>query len=173
MSAAQSVTAAFVPTPVQLSVNISGSGRVLSSPAGIDCGAACSVSLPPYTPVALTAIPANGFVFFGWAGGCYSAARDCSLTMNFSRNVTASFVPGFPLIISAGPGGVVTIPAGGNTCAGTCMLNFRSGSPVTLSAVPNSGSRFAGWGGACYGVTGDCTVTMSAVQSVTANFFTP
>lgn len=43
------------------------------------------------------------------------------------------------------------------------------GTPVTLTAMPEEGWRFAGWDGACSG-SGDCYVTMTANTAVTATF---
>ena len=45
----------------------SGSGNVTSSPAGIDCGSTCSASFPNDSMAALTATPAAGSKFTGWA----------------------------------------------------------------------------------------------------------
>jgi len=54
-------------------------------------------------------------------------------------------------------------------CGDTCVKEYESETTVTLVAEPESGSSFAGWSGACSG-TGECTVTVSDVTSVTANF---
>lgn len=72
-----------------------GTGRVTSSVGGIDCGAACaSTALPLDTPVTLTAVPAAGSVFTGFAGpGCSGAATTCTVTLDRSRTVTATFEP--------------------------------------------------------------------------------
>lgn len=59
-----------------VAVSISGSGSVVSAPAGIDCPGACSVWLPPnysddpprYTR--LTATPADGWFIKDWSGAC-------------------------------------------------------------------------------------------------------
>jgi uncharacterized protein YkwD len=74
-----------------------GSGTVVSSPAGINCGSDC---LETYTvggyinlsTVALTAIPAAGSVFVGWSGAC-SGAGGCNVSMTAPRTVTARFEP--------------------------------------------------------------------------------
>ena len=69
-----------------------------------------------------------------------------------------------------GSGSVVSSPAGID-CGGDCSEVYATGTTVTLTASPATGSAFAGWGGACTG-TGPCTVTMSAAQAVTATFDT-
>ena len=49
---------------------------------------------------------------------------------------------------------------------------FTSGTSVTLTATPNSGSTFSGWSGACSG-TGSCQITMDAAKNVSAIFMSP
>ena len=46
---------------------------------------------------------------------------------------------------------------------------YSSGTTITLTVLPESGSVFVGWSGACNG-TGPCQVTMDAAKSVTATF---
>ena len=67
-----------------------------------------------------------------------------------------------------GAGTVVGDPAVLN-CGSTCSATFLSGSTVTLTATPATGSYFIGWSGACTG-TGTCQVTMDAAKGVTAMF---
>jgi YVTN family beta-propeller protein len=50
-----------------------------------------------------------------------------------------------------------------------CSQAYSQGSVVNLTATPSAGSIFYGWSGACTG-SGACSVTMSAAQTVTANF---
>src|SRR5204862_465398 len=51
-----------------LTVNKTGSGTVISSPAGIACGSNCSASYASGTQVVLTAVAATGSIFAGWSG---------------------------------------------------------------------------------------------------------
>ncbi len=68
--------------------------------------------------------------------------------------------------------GTITSSPAGIDCGSTCTATFATGAVVTLTATPDSGSIFSGWtGGGCTG-TGTCAVTMSAAQSVLANFGT-
>jgi hypothetical protein len=56
-------------------------------------------------------------------------------------------------------------------CSGACTQAYNSGTMVTLTASPNTGYSFTGWGGACSGSgSGSCSVTMSQAQNVTALF---
>ena len=67
-----------------------------------------------------------------------------------------------------GGGVVVSSPAGIN-CNSDCSEDYDAGSTITLTATPDSVSRFTGWSGACSG-TGSCIVTMNASLAVTATF---
>ncbi len=71
-------------------------------------------------------------------------------------------------VTTSGTGTITSSPAGIN-CPGTCSANFNQGAQVTLSEAPGSNSFFSGWGGSCSG-TAVCSVTMSAAESVSANF---
>ena len=66
-----------------------GTGRVVSAPAGIDCGGACNAQFNQDTTVTLTAIPDPGFIFTGWSGGACTGASICVVSAN--ANVTATF----------------------------------------------------------------------------------
>src|SRR5207244_4748645 len=68
----------------------------------------------------------------------------------------------------AGTGTVTSTPAG-ITCGASCAGSYPSGTAVTLTATPATGSTFAGWSGGC-SRPGSCTVTLSAATTVTATF---
>ena len=89
--------------------------------------------------------------------------------MSAARSVTASFIALYPLTVTKSGAGTVSSDVGGVSCGATCSAAYDDGSVVALTAAPASGSRFAGWSGACSG-TGTCTVTMSAARNVTASF---
>lgn len=71
----------------------------------------------------------------------------------------------------AGSGTVSSSPSGISNCSGTCSANYNSGTSVTLTATPTSGSYFSAWSGDCSG-TGTCTVSMTSAKNVTAAFNT-
>ena len=69
-----------------------GSGTVVSSPVGINCGAVCVATFPAGTVVSLAAIPAAGSQFVGWnAPSCASSSSTCTEVMEGSITVTAQF----------------------------------------------------------------------------------
>lgn len=114
------------------------------------------------------AIPASGtwhIMISGWEEG--PGFSGLTLTVTYQASGTA-----YTLSVSkagAGSGTVSSSPAG-VSCGVDCQEPFASGSTVTLTATPASGSKFNGWsGGGCTG-NGSCTLSMSAARSVTATF---
>jgi len=71
----------------------------------------------------------------------------------------------------AGTGGGSVSDGTSLNCAASCQHQYPQGTVVTLTPAASAGSSFAGWSGACAGA-GNCQVTMSAAQSVTATFDT-
>src|SRR5947199_1989353 len=67
-------------------------------------------------------------------------------------------------------GGTVSSSDGSIVCPSTCTATYNSGTSVTLTATPGTGSIFAGWTGCDTVLDTTCTVTMSASRSVTATF---
>jgi len=76
-----------------LSVIKSGSGKVTSSPAGIDCGTDCSEDYDSGTEVTLTAAPEFHSIFTGWSGSCTGTDTSCTVTMDTEHTVNANFEP--------------------------------------------------------------------------------
>jgi len=80
-------------------------------------------------------------------------------------------LPSFALTVTtAGSGsGSVKSDVGAVNCPGACRSTQVQGSKLTLTATADSGSRFAGWSGACTDI-GTCIVTFDAAKTVTATF---
>ncbi|MCP5158290.1 MAG: FG-GAP repeat protein [Gammaproteobacteria bacterium] len=87
-----------------LSVSKTGSGTVISTPAGIDCGETCVALLKEDTNVTLTATPASDSTFTGWSGNCAGIASTCTVAMNAAQGVTATFNTAAP-----DPNGLLTL----------------------------------------------------------------
>lgn len=67
-----------------------GSGRVWSTPPGIDCGDDCVASFDALSTVTLTAEPEVDSVFAGWSGPC-AETGSCELLLEGPTTVKASF----------------------------------------------------------------------------------
>ncbi|MFZ3136425.1 MAG: choice-of-anchor D domain-containing protein [Thermodesulfovibrionales bacterium] len=100
MNTVRSVTAIFTLKPTQqytLTVTKSRTvGIITSSPKGIDCGSDCSETYQKSSrskQVTLKAKPNAHSTFLGWGGDCQSSGTkiSCKLTMDSSKNVSASF----------------------------------------------------------------------------------
>ena len=73
------------------------------------------------------------------------------------------------MIVSISGFGVVTSSPSGIDCNPVCQASFVDGSQVSLVADASVGWQFESWGGACNG-TGSCSVLMTSIQNVTADF---
>ena len=70
----------------------SGTGTVISSPAGINCGSYCSESVNTNSNVVLTEVPNSGSTFAGWSGGgCSGTATSCTVNVDANKTVNAVF----------------------------------------------------------------------------------
>jgi hypothetical protein len=80
-------------TPEILTVKFAGTGtgKVVSSPAGINCVVSCTGSFDPGTTVTLTASASAGSLFAGWSGGGCSGSGACEVTTTEAISVTATF----------------------------------------------------------------------------------
>jgi uncharacterized repeat protein (TIGR02543 family) len=171
LNADTTCTATFNLLPTYtLTVSRSGSGSVVSTPAGIDCGSDCTDTYVSGSVVALTATPEAGYAFSSWSGSC-SGTGTCSVTMSAARSVTATFIllPKYQLTVKrSGSGTVISTPSGIN-CGSDCNEAYASGTVVALAPTAKKGYIFSGWSGVCTG-TGSCTVTMTGNKTATATF---
>jgi hypothetical protein len=166
-----------------ITVTATGPGRVTGSGDGgsFDCSnATCSALIKQNTSITLTATPDDGDTFTGWGGACsdFGSGTSCELQISGPKDATAGFgTPAPPppakvmlTVVKAGTGTGYVGGNGGIDCGPTCSNAFFPSSPVTLLAVPDDGSTFAGWsGGGCSGA-GQCSLTLSTDTTVTATF---
>lgn len=153
-----------------------GAGVIESDPAGIDCGGSCSAMFTDGEVVTLRATSAAGSSWKGWSGDAASCGSEtiCVLAMNATKTATGSFarLPDYTVeVVRAGDGsGRITSDIGDIDCGSICTHTYQTGSQVTLTATPSSGSSWSGWGGAAAacGNNTSCklTVTQDARQVV-------
>ena len=88
------VSISVLPLPVSaatLTVNKAGSGNGTVTGTGIDCGSDCSEDYANGTSVTLTATPFIGATLTSWSGCDSTSGNTCTVIMNQSRTVTATF----------------------------------------------------------------------------------
>jgi len=166
--------------PFFLAVNKtgSGSGGVISNPAGIGCGDDCSEKFNKNTTVTLTAFPSEDgkSELTRWVG-CNSnneSGTTCTVIMNTAKTVTATFTSNTLIVVKEGigKGRVYSTPAGIN-CGSSwldCNAAYKPGTKVTLKAIAGRDGVFAGWSGGCSGTAVTCVVTMSDNMTVHSTF---
>jgi hypothetical protein len=166
----------------QITISVSGPGRVTGSGDGgsFDCPASsCAAMIRERTLLTLTATPDGDATFSGWGGSCeqYGTQSTCTLQISGPKDVTAGFgVPAPPpsefnlTVVKTGTGSGFVGGAAGIDCGPTCFAPVAANSKVTLLAVADDGSTFAGWSGAGCSGTGQCTVTVGSDTSVQARF---
>ncbi|MEM7335605.1 MAG: choice-of-anchor Q domain-containing protein, partial [Chloroflexota bacterium] len=76
---------------LNLTIDGGGDGAVVSSPAGINCTEDCMGTFAAGSTVSLTATASSDATFMGWSGAC-SGTAVCQLTLDESKEVTATFV---------------------------------------------------------------------------------
>ncbi|MFM2105748.1 MAG: hypothetical protein RL338_780, partial [Chloroflexota bacterium] len=156
MTAARSVSAAFVHVDHLLTVGRAGigEGSVVADVGAIDCGATCSDEYTGGTTVVLTATPAitDGttytFTFAGWSGCDSTSGTTCTVTLLSARSVTATFGVKTVVIQTFGGPGTIRAQGGGplgapelstDVSAGTYEVTFASGSDPAPSGNPRLG----------------------------------
>jgi uncharacterized repeat protein (TIGR02543 family) len=116
--------------------------------------------------ITVTAIPAAGYAFQNWTGSIDSNVNPLQYTVSGNGAVVAKFVATqtYPLTITViGGGGTVTADPPN-------VGEYPAGTVVTLTAVPDTGKVFQGWGGDASGSALTTQVTMDAAKTVTATF---
>lgn len=177
LNANTTLTATFGPT-LSLQKSGAGSGVVVSTPAGIDCGSSCVGNFDSGVLVRLMPRAGTNNRFVGWGGACAGTAPSCDVLMNAVKSVTASFAGPPSLTVSlAGAGdGTVTSNPPGISCGKDCQESYAVGQAVVLGAAPTAGSRFVSWSSDCapnldgLRTSSTCTTTMSVDRAVTATF---
>jgi regulation of enolase protein 1 (concanavalin A-like superfamily) len=113
----------------------------------------------------LTAVGQPGWAFSSWSGAVTGTQNPIAVTMSGPATVVAHFtaLPQYALSVgtASGQGSVQLSPAGGL---------YYEGTPVVVTAVPDFGWSFSGWGGDLTGIANPDTLVMTGARSVTASF---
>ena len=139
------------------------------------------VDIPAGTKVKLTATPAEGSTFDGWALDCALATgNDCWFFMFEDKSATANFSLGYTLNLDVGPNGEVVVTPGDYLCNSSnspCSYYYPPGTfegavpEVTLTAGPWD-YRVVSWGDTpCYHSVGNtCLLEPAGTMTATADF---
>ena len=132
MTAPHTVQAIFGLTPA---TNILGNGQLLFNPSN-----------GPYaygTIVQITAQPAAGSYFFGWANAASGFGNPLLFDVNTTNGLTALFGT-----LASNQVTLEVLPIGNGTITVNPSTNvYTNGETVTLTAVATSNSTFSAWGG--------------------------
>lgn len=178
MNQAQTVSARFATAEhneYTLTVTKGSNGNGNITAEGISCGNDCNQIYAKETVVTLAAAPASDSTFAGWTGACAGTQPICQVMMSQNQNVTASFNFGstqsaYSLTTNKAGEGNGRVISAGIDCGEDCSESYGDGAVVILTAQPTSDSNFAGWSGACVGISPTCQVTLMQNQTVTARF---
>lgn len=149
------VTYEVDPPTTELSIMVDGNGTVVPS-EGIHSYYVGSM-------VSLTAIPYMGYEFDSWSGDLSGSSNPQDILMDTSKSVTVHFteLPKYTLNTSA-VGGTILVSEQGEL--------FYEGTLLTLTAIPDTGYRFTGWGGDLSGTENPLTFSIDGDKSVSAFF---
>ncbi len=92
VSSSDNSSASQLLTTYNVYISTSGSGIVVSSPAGINCSSICSFAFTSGTTISLRAIPSAFSKFYLWTGDVYSGESLVYLTVDKENKIQANFV---------------------------------------------------------------------------------
>ncbi|MGC6421690.1 MAG: InlB B-repeat-containing protein [Flavobacteriaceae bacterium] len=132
------------PTQYSLIVSAAVGGTVSSGGGTYDEG----------TEVTIIATANEGYRFTGWEGS-NSTIDSLSLILNSNQTILAQFelIPIYTLTLTASEGGTVSIEGG----------EYEEGTEIQITAIPNEGFRFDGWGGM---VSSENTITLTFFSDI-------
>ena len=82
------------PRRLAITVGGTGSGTIVSNPAGIECGTPCSAVYPPGTVISLSATADSESHFSGWSGCDSVVGNHCTVRLGTSKVLSVGFEEG-------------------------------------------------------------------------------
>lgn len=148
-----SVYVRFVPIPTHtVTVNISGSGAVSAKVNGADVAiTGGKLTVPHHAAVVLTAQPSSGAYLTGWTLDGTAGGNALTLNLNnVTKNHTIDAAFGVSQMVTltavCGNGGKLTVKrADGTTIDASGGIQVPKGTPLTLTAAPDSGKMVRAW----------------------------
>ncbi|HVW15493.1 MAG TPA: Ig-like domain-containing protein, partial [Mucilaginibacter sp.] len=136
-------------TPQKLTVATSGTGSVVSNPAGIITASSYNyANFAQGSNVTLTATPGGSESFAGWTGSVTSSSNPLTVTMDADKSITAIFATAPVLTTTAVSGATATTATSGGditsdggssvTARGVCWNT--TGSPTTSDSKTTDGT---------------------------------
>ncbi|MFA9390124.1 MAG: ice-binding family protein [Prolixibacteraceae bacterium] len=159
MNSNKNITANFSLLPTNTyTINISAvNGSVVKNPDLANYSSGASVQL--------SATPDAGYSFTSWSGDATGSVNPMTVTMNSNKNITANFTllatDTYTMDITAVNGIVVKDPD---------QSSYNFGTIVQLTAIPNDGYEFTGWGGQATSSINPLSITMIENKNIIANF---
>ncbi len=160
----------FTPTKHSLNVEVNGqdglTGRVIAN--GMNCNPVCRLQFRNGTKVTLEAVPEKS-LFKKWGGECSGAARQCIITMDSDKKVSALFGALYNLSYKKVGNGLYSIYLSGptiTTCepAQTCSYKFSAGEKLKIQVLKTGNTVIHNVSGACSSIDrwGECRITMDS-----------
>jgi hypothetical protein len=150
-----------------LNITFAGSGGdrvdIAATPPVASCSGDCTRIIPNGSSITLTPFALSGYAFKEWSGDC-SGTGNCTLTMNSTKNVSATFQPRCQLIA------LITAP--GTSSTGSYNVSWSASTPgatytlyeggVAVPACTNINSNYCSFTGKSNG-TYNYTVKASKI----------
>ena len=135
-----------------------GSGSIVAEP---------QAAVYPYGAlVRLTALPQASNYFGFWANAGSASDVQEFVVANANPAIAVVFYA-----LTAGQSSLTVLPQGyGRVMVNPLHSHYSSSQNVTLSAIPDSGQTFTGWGGSANGATNPLVLNMSESKVITASF---
>lgn len=98
-----------------------------------------------------------------------TSGNESSPASEVAKTITGTNSDQVLTVSISGNGTISSSPAGVTCSSQVCTGAFAEGTSVSLTAHPNSGETFSGWGGSCSG-SSTCVVALTTAMTVSASF---